>query len=240
MKNSAVMRTWGVSMKAATVNNHFFAAALLAVSLGGVTDAQTQRSGGEAQKFMQQYQQLAAEKTALQGQVVQLQKDLDAAKADLAAVKKELEIAKKAHAGGVPAATVSKLTASKEAAERSLEVSKQRMTELVGRFREMAGNLKDVEADRAKLRDDAAKRSAAFDKCAEDNLQLYEINADLLDRYEHVGVFTRVSAVEPFTKLTRTRIENLVDEYRERAQQLRIKKSATPDKAPQVTAPPSK
>jgi chromosome segregation ATPase len=236
------MSSWAVSIRARAVNNDFFAAAVLAVALAGMASnagAQTQRSGGEAQKFMQQYQQLAAEKTSLQGQVAQLQKDLEAAKAEVAAVTKERDVLKKAHAGGVPAAAVSKLTASKEAAERNLEVSKQRMTELVGRFREMAGNLKDVEADRARLRDDAAKRSAAFDKCAEDNLQLYEINADLLDRYEHVGAFTRVSAVEPFTKLTRTRIENLVDEYRERAQQLRIKKSAPPDKAPQAAAPPA-
>jgi chromosome segregation ATPase len=227
-------------MRAVAVNEHFFAAAALAVAMAGVNSdahAQTQRSGGEAQKFMQQYQQLSAEKTGLQGQVAQLQRDLDAAKGELAAVKKERDALKRAHAGGVPAAAVSKLTASKETAERSLELSKQRMTQLVGRFRELGNNLKDVEADRAKLREDAAKRSAAFDKCAEDNLQLYEINADLLDRYEHVGLFTRVSAAEPFTKLTRTRIENLVDEYRERAQQLRAKKSAPPDKGPSVVAP---
>lgn len=207
-------------------HSHFTAAAL-AVSMllvhAGAT-AQTQRSGGgEAQKFMQQYQQVAAEKTALQAQVAQMKKDLDAANTNLAAMKKERD-ALKAHVG-VPAATVSQLTASKDAAERNLELSKQRMTELVSRFREMATNLKDVEADRATLREDVAKRSRAFDQCAEDNLQLYEINGEILDRYEHVGLFTKVSATEPFTKITRTRIENLVDEYRERAQQLRVKKS---------------
>jgi chromosome segregation ATPase len=205
-----------------------FTAVMLTVSMllahAGAT-AQTQRSGGgEAQKFMQQYQQVAAEKAALQAQLVQMKKDLDAARTDLAAMTKERD-ALKAHVG-VPAAAVAQLSASKEAAERNLELSKQRMTELVGRFREMAGNLKDVEADRATLRDDAAKRSRAFDQCAQDNLQLYEINGEILDRYEHVGLFTKVSAAEPFTKITRTRIENLVDEYRERAQQLRVKKSA--------------
>ena len=57
--------------------------------------AQTQRSGGgETQKVMQQYQQLAAEKTALQGQLAQAQKDLDSAKADLAAMKKERDALK--------------------------------------------------------------------------------------------------------------------------------------------------
>src|SRR3984957_14994605 len=186
---------------------------------------QSQRSGGgEAQKFMQQYQQMAAEKTALQAQVAQMKKDLDAANTNLAPMKKERD-ALKAHVGVSPAA-VSQLTASKDAAERSLELSKQRMNELVGRFREMATNLKDVEADRAALREDVAKRGRAFDQCAEDNLQLYEINGEILDRYEHVGLFTKVSATEPFTKITRTRMENLVEEPRIRARELRLKKAS--------------
>jgi chromosome segregation ATPase len=187
--------------------------------------AQVQRSGGgEVQKFMQQYQQVAAEKTALQAQLAQMKKDLDAANAELAAVKKERDAAK-AHVGVSPAA-IAQANSAKDAAERNLELSKQRMTELVGRFRETATNLKDAEADRAKLRKDLSDRDSVLDTCALNNMQLYEINRDILDRYEHIGLFTKVSAHEPFTKITRTRIENLVDEYRERAQALRVKKTA--------------
>jgi chromosome segregation ATPase len=186
--------------------------------------AQTQRSGSEAQKFMQQYQQVAAEKTALQAQVAQLQKDLDAAKTELSAVKQERDAAKKARSGD-SAAAMAQVTSAKEAADRAVEQSKLRMNELIGKFREIASNLKDVEADRTKLRDDLAKRSSAFDACAVDNVQLGDLNLEILDRYEHVGLFTKVSAVEPFTKITRTRIENLADEYRARAQELRVKKT---------------
>jgi chromosome segregation ATPase len=209
-----------------------FAMTVIAACLLGrpvPVSAQVQRSGGgETQKFMQQYQQLAAEKTALQAQAEQMKKDLDSAKAELAALKKERDVLK-AHAG-VPAAAVAQVTAAKEAAERSLEQSKQRMNELVGRFREMAANLKDVEADRAGLHRELDARNAAFDKCADGNFKLYEINGEILDRYEHVGLFTKAGAAEPFTKITRTRIENLADEYRERAQQLRVNK--TPPSTP--------
>jgi chromosome segregation ATPase len=186
--------------------------------------AQTQRSGGEGQKIMQQYQQVAAEKTALQAQLAQMKKDLDAVTAELAAVKKERDAAK-AHVGVAPAA-LAQVTNQKDIAERGLEKSKQQMTELVGRFREIATNLRDTEAGRSALAKDLAQRNSAFDKCAEDNMQLYEINGQLLDRYEHVGLFTKMSAAEPFTRITRSRIENLVDETRERAQQLRVQKSA--------------
>jgi chromosome segregation ATPase len=200
-----------------------FAASMF--SAQGPAHAQVQRSGGgETQKIMQQYQQVAAEKTALQAQVAQMKTDLDAANADLATVKKERDAAK-AHAGTPPAA-VAQATSAREAAERNLEQSKQRMTELVNRFRETATNLKDVEADRAKLRKDLSDRNSAFDKCADDNTQLFEINGEILDRYEHVGLFTKAGAAEPFTRITRTRIENLAVEYRQRAQDLRVKKQS--------------
>jgi chromosome segregation ATPase len=197
-----------------------------AFAFAAPTHAQVERSGGgETQRIMQQYQQVAAEKTALQAQVAQMKKDLDAAKADLVAMKKERD-ALKVRAGGAAAAaaTVTQLTASKESAEKNLELYKQRMNELVGRFRETATNLKDVEADRSKLHKDLDERNAAFDKCAENNLQLYEITTDVLDRYEHVGLFTKASAAEPFTRITRTRIENLADEYRARALENRTQK----------------
>lgn len=189
--------------------------------------AQTQRSGsGETQKFMQQYQQLAAEKTSLQAQQTQTKKDLDAAQADLAAVKKERD-ALKSRAGG-STAQFAQLAAGKEAAEKSLEQLKQRTTELVARFREMAVNFKEVEADRAKLQNDLKDRSLAFDQCAQDNLGLFEVNSEILDRYEHVGVFTRIGTADPFTKIARSRIENLVDEYRARALELRAAKKTGP------------
>ncbi len=199
-------------------------ACLAALPAGRSVQAQVERSGGggQAQKIMQQYQQVAAEKTALQAQVTQMKTDLDAAHAELAAMKKERD-ALKANSGGT-AAAVARLTASKDAADKNLDQYKQRMTELVTRFRETATNLKEVEADRSRLGKELDGRNAAFDKCAENNLQLYEINGEILDRYDHVGLFTKVSAAEPFTKITRTRIDNLVFEYRTRAEELRVKK----------------
>jgi chromosome segregation ATPase len=199
--------------------------------------AQTQRSGGgPSQAIMQQYQQLAAEKTALQTQLEQAKKDLDAAKTELAAVKKERDAAK-AHVGVSPAA-LAQANSAKEAAEHNAEKAKQQIGDLVVRFREMATNLRDVEGDRNKLKDELVKGNAAFDRCAEDNSQLYEITGQVLDRYEHVGLFTKASSIEPFTKITRTRIENLADEYRERAQLLRVKKQAQQQISSQ--APPQK
>jgi chromosome segregation ATPase len=203
---------------------HILAGLALLAAVSSV--AQTPRSGGgESQKIMQQYQQLAAEKTALQAQVAQMKKDLESAQGELAATKKERDALKSHSAASAAAATqLAQVTASKETAEKNLDLYKQRMAELVARFRETATNLKGVEAERTQLRTDLDARNRAYDKCVEDNVQLYEINGEILDRYEHIGPFTRASSAEPFTRITRTRIENLVDEYRERALQLKVKK----------------
>jgi chromosome segregation ATPase len=200
------------------------AAAAASATAPGAVLAQTQRSGGEAQKFMQQYQQIAGEKAALQAQVEKLKKDLDAANAGLAAMTKERD-ALKAHAGG-SAAALAQLTASKNTAETGLETYKQRMNELVGHYRETAGSLKEAEADRTKLRQDLAERDKTIDTCVAHNMELYDMNREILDRYEHVGLFTKASASEPFTRITRTRLENIADEYRQRAEELKVKKPA--------------
>jgi septal ring factor EnvC (AmiA/AmiB activator) len=201
------------------------AALLLFAVLGyGGAAAQTERSGGggASQKIMQEYQQLASERTAMQAKLAQLQKDLDAAKADTAAIKKERDALKSQVIGA--AAAAAQANAGKNTTEKDLEQSKQRMTELVAHFRETAAALKLVETDRDSARKDLSQRNAAFDQCALNNMQLYEINGEVLDRYEHVGLFTKASASEPFTKITRVRLENLVDDYRGRAQELRIQK----------------
>jgi chromosome segregation ATPase len=209
--------------------DRFTTAIALVVSaafLASVAHAQAERSGGggEAARIIQQYQQVAAEKTALQSQLAQAKKDLEASQSELAAAKKERD-ALKARAGAAATATAeaARLTTAQATTEKSLEQYKQRLTEVVAKFRELAANLKDVETDRNTLRADLGKRDAAYQHCATDNVQLYDLATQILDRYEHVGLFTKVGAEEPVTRITRARLDNITDEYREEAKQLRLK-----------------
>ena len=196
-----------------------FAALVIAAMPAG---AQTERSGGgQSQKIMQQYQQLAAEKTALQTQLVQLKTDLDTATASLAAMKKERDaLALKARADSSGAEQ--QLTA-RAAAEKTLEQYRQRSEE---RLRDAANSLRESEATRARLTRDLDERNHAYDQCAANNLQLHDLAVDVLDRYDHVGQLTKAGNALPVTGLSRNRIDNLVLEYRERADQLRTPKPA--------------
>jgi chromosome segregation ATPase len=189
--------------------------------------AQAPRSGGESQAFMQQYQQMAAERSSLKQQLDQLQKTLDGTKAELAEAKKERDALKaKSGAGAQAAAQIAQASAARQTAEQNLEQLKTRTTDLVARFRDTAQNLKQSETERASLQKELAERNAGYDKCASDNLSLSELTDEVLNRYEHVGLFTRASASEPFTKITRAKIDNLVDDYRTRAMELRTKERA--------------
>jgi DNA repair exonuclease SbcCD ATPase subunit len=215
-------------------------AGLLMLAMAAASaNAQAPRSGGgggDAQRIMQQYQQISAEKTALQTQLTQMKKDLDGATAELAAVKKERDALKARSAGIRPAAAqLAQANAAKDSAEKNLEQNKQKTAELIDRFKLTIGTLKGVESEHAQLQKDYAALDRTLDTCAANNLELFDITNSVLDRYEHVGIFTKTSSVEPFTRLTRTRINNLVDEFRERAQELRVKRNLP---APGAAQPP--
>jgi chromosome segregation ATPase len=220
--------------------NHLRVSAIVLATLvaAAPAHAQTQRSGGgESQRIMQQYQQVSAEKAALQAQVAQTKKDLDGANSELAQVKKERDALKARAAGSSAAAAqqVAQANASKETLEKNLEANKQRSAELVDRFKLTIGTLKGVELDRDQLRREFDELHVKYDKCAANNEQLYEISSTVLDRYAHVGFFTKAAAAEPFTRIAHTRMDNLVVETHERAEELRLKKAAPP--APAAPAP---
>jgi hypothetical protein len=221
--------------------------AALVVSIGGAhcasVCAQVQRSGGGANaQVLQQLQQAVSERAQLQAENAKLKKDGEDLKKQLDAAQSQLT-ALKAGAGRNQAA-VAAARAAGDTTQKSLDETKAKMQELVGRFRETITNLRTVETERTQLKQQLATSQAAFDQCAQDNYGLYEINSEVLDRYANQSAWSYVKRSEPFTKLKRTQIDNLVVEYRQRAEELRMKKSATTggpatQAAPGPGAPPT-
>ena len=134
---------------------------------------------------MQQYQQLAAEKTALQAQVGQMKKDLDAANAELAAVKKDRDAAK-AHVAISPAA-LSQANLAKQSAEQNLEKSRKQTAESGDPVSGIGDQHAGRRSNENQAREGLGGAQCAFDQCAENNLQMFELTNQVLDRYEHVG-----------------------------------------------------
>ena len=218
------------------------AAALLlgALSVGPVR-AQVQRSGGGGganAMLMQQYQQAVSDRTQLQADNAKLKKDLDELKKRLDEAKKQVAASKAGASRGEAAQAAALAAARAESASnaKTLADTSNKMKELIDRFRETIANLHTVETERTDLQRQLAQSNTAFDKCAERNYDLYQVTSEILDRYSHQGAFSYLARAEPFTRIKRTQIDNLVLEYKERAEQLRVKK---PDAAPGPGAKPS-
>ena len=88
------------------------------------------------------------------------------------------------------------------------------MDELIARYREMGTNLQDVERQRGALQAQNDKIVQIATQCADQNAKLRDVTTEVLDRYEHMGSFSKATIDEPFTRLTRTRVENLVDDLK--------------------------
>ena len=186
------------------------------ISLTSIAGAQTQRSGNDATRVMQQLQQVSAEKTRLQTENDALKKQLEEVKAK----------ASKAGADqGVVQQQKRELDASnarqKESAD-AMEQLRTKMQDLIGKFRETATQLQTVEADRNQLKATIASQERDYKSCVDHNAGLYFLNDEILRRLEDRSLWTRLSEKEAFTRISRTRMENLIDEYRDRVEELRI------------------
>jgi chromosome segregation ATPase len=208
----------------------------LALALGGSRSAlaQVERSGGANAQLAMQYQQLQAEKTQFQSDNAKLKADLDAVKKQLDAQAQQLKTLK-AGAGGAQAALAAAQVTGQRA-EQNLTQTTAKLQELILRYREVATTLRQVEAERADLQQQVSRGTSALDQCAQRNEQLYQINDEILNRYEHEGAFSRIAAAEPFTRIKRTQIENIALEDRQRAEASRMQRATPPP--PPGAAPP--
>jgi chromosome segregation ATPase len=186
-------------------------------------------SSGNAQA-MQQLQQLAAERTKLLADNAKLQSELEATRKERDALKKKQEASERRLQGTDVA--VARAAAKSDSLNQELEREKAKLTEIVAKFRELAGQLREVEGERSTAKTALAKRDAELGQCVDRNRSLYTLNGEILDRLEHPGRFTAGSPLEPFTRLKRIELENLIDGYQTRADEQRPPSAA-------LQAPPS-
>jgi chromosome segregation ATPase len=194
---------------------------LVALALTEPAAAQTARreSGNNAQ-LMQQMQQLAAERTQLAADNARLKRELDEMRKERDTLKGEREGSDKRARSSE--AAVARVAGERERAEADLTQLKERTNELVAKFRETVAALREVEADRGNLRQQLETRSVDLKSCVDRNAQLYTMNDEILDRLEGQGVFSSLARAEPFTRIKRTQLENLADDYRARAEDAKL------------------
>jgi chromosome segregation ATPase len=198
--------------------------------------SQTARSGGGGAanaQLLQQVQQLASERTAMQAEQARMKKELEALRKERDTLKAGQEAANQRARAATEAALV-RGTRDKEAAEAELTKTNQRMQELVTKFRETAQVLREVETDRATAKQAVERHIQELNACVASNMAMYKLNDELLTRMDQQGFWSRVATAEPFTRLKRVELDNLIEEYRVRAEDQKISSSAS---GPTTVAP---
>ncbi len=196
-----------------------FAAYIVLVAAIGPVHAQTARSGGSANaQLVQQMQQLASERTSLQAENARMKKDLEDLRKERDTLKTSLKKAQQSDQRvEQTTAALSHANSQRDALEQELKQTKDKMQELIAKFRETAQTLRDVENERATDKQTLVIRDRDLKVCLDHNKALYSLNGEVLTRLEHQSAFSRMATLEPFTKLKRVELENLVDDYKARA-----------------------
>jgi len=160
---------------------------------------------------------------SLQAENSRLKKELEDAKGKVQAASKEASGSKQ----GVASlrAALAQAQASKQSSEALREQTQARLSDLLDKYRQNTGALAGVETERGQLRQDLAAATGRLDVCAQRNVALYDAMNQALDKVGRGGFFTAMGRAEPFTKIERVRLENMVDEYRARAEELKLKQS---------------
>jgi hypothetical protein len=209
----------------------------IAVFFTGVTAAQTARSGGGANaQLMQQMQQLASERTSLQTANAQMKKELDDLRKERDSLKKSqqaVDVRLKSSE-----AALARNATQHDSTEQELKQTKDRMQELVVKFRETIQTLRQVESERASAQQAFGASDRDLKVCVQHNAALYKLNEEVLDRFEHQSAFTRMATIEPFTKVKRVQLENLVDDFKSRADD-QVLKTPLPSQQTSGAAPTS-
>jgi chromosome segregation ATPase len=194
--------------------------------------AQAPRGGEPSAAAMQQLQELASERTALQADNARMKQQLADVTKERDALKKGQQTLEQ-HSREAAAALVQS-AGQRTATEQQLEQTKAKMQELVAKFRDTVQTLRQIEMEGSAAKRDLATRDQQLKVCVEHNVALYQISGEVLTHLEHDSVWAHIERAEPFTRIKRVQLENLVDDYKARADDARVK----PGSVPPPTSPP--
>lgn len=158
----------------------------------------TAQQESQAKAQLAEEQRLAAEKSGAEAETA---RGLAARRArELSALRTELDALKAERDGlQMQLTEATTLSGQRAKAEAGLRAT------LITRDRELA-----------ELRARSDQQSAALSTCIERNLALYGTGIELLDRYGQRGFWQSLANHEPVLQLSRVKLENLIEDYRDR------------------------
>ena len=153
------------------------------------------------------------EQATLQGEKAQLEQEKQALteKADLLAKNSDAD-----------KATIANLTSKAAEQDTTINQTKDSLAKWKAAYDQIntAAQKLKAERDKAVSEDIIAKRTVADREMK--NRELYRLANEILTRYEKFGLGDALAAREPFTGITRTKLENLVQDYSDKIADARV------------------
>ncbi len=121
-----------------------------------------------------------------------------------------------------------KSIADRDASDKAIADLKAQVTGLTGQVARLTDGLKQYKdaynqaaqlaAEKEAARSQYAMQAVVLQRTVDDretkNLALYKLGSDILKRYEQFGLGDAISAKEPFVGVSRVKLENLVQDYK--------------------------
>lgn len=195
-----------------------FAAPLLAAEEADPAMAVLKRMREQLRTVMIQQQKTEAERAALAAEKI----DLETKNAELT---KKLETLTKAAAAERVASekTIADLKAKNEDQAADMVRLNESLAKWKVGYQDKEDLAKAKEAERAKLADKVVLLDRRVADYKRKNEELYKTGSEVLTRYENFGLGAALTAREPFTRVTRVKMETLVQDYQDKLTDNKIK-----------------
>lgn len=120
-------------------------------------------------------------------------------------------------------AEIDTLTSKAGDQEKELLETKESLTKWKTAYEQLVATAQKSEAARVKLAGESIVLKRKLEDRERKNAQLFKLGNEILTRYEKFGLGDALAAREPFTGLTRVKLENLVQDYQDKIADQKVK-----------------
>lgn len=103
-------------------------------------------------------------------------------------------------------------------------------------YEKLVTQAKAIESQRANLAVEKARLERLVADRERQNLELFQVGNEILTRYKKFGLGAAIAAREPFTGITRVKLEGLVQDYADKLEDGRVKLDEDKETKPAATA----
>lgn len=199
------------------------AVVLLAGSWTHGAIAATAASNKDQKKDRQALRRMQQQLTEIQQQKSALDQEKAALEVTLKKTHDETESHKRSAAS--VAAKASRLEKDIETANNEKTELRTQLDEAAKRNEELSGQRKQLEQDLKNTTVTLAKQNEQKKLCEANNGELYRIGRELVDWYTSKGAVNAILEAEPFTRMKRVEMENLLETYRDKLEGQRLEHS---------------